>query len=213
MRPVHTQPIMRAALPLALTLAAFGCGGRTDLDLTSSAVEKGSAQKTSSETGTATGTYTTLPASSVTVIATTTVTVTATGYPCDILASNYDRSCAVDSDCEPVFSGNVCSTGCACNSAISGAALTQYNADVGRTRVAWNASDVSCGCDQIGPCCREGICQLGSECSSPGDTLAACADVGGTCNFGDPASCELVGPPDSCAYADETCCIPFTTPK
>jgi hypothetical protein len=46
-----------------------------------------------------------------------------------IVASHYDRSCAVDADCAPVYQGSLCSH-CFCpTAAISKAALPAYQGD------------------------------------------------------------------------------------
>jgi hypothetical protein len=129
---------------------------------------------------------------------------------CMISASNYDQSCTVDTDCSMVSSGDYCSATCLCGgSAINVGALAKFNADVAKTPLGSGAlGNVFCGCPfSWGPCCRHGTC-VGERggCSSPSDSLPACADAGGTCMpFG---SCGQPGPPDACAYSDEMCCVP-----
>jgi hypothetical protein len=133
--------------------------------------------------------------------------------PCMISASNYDQSCMVDTDCAEVASGDYCSvSGGICpncgGTAINVGALAQFNADVSKTPIGSGAlGDVSCGCRFVnGPCCRHGVCQGEVEaCSFPTDTLPACADAGGACMPFVP--CIRSGPPDACAYSDESCCL------
>jgi hypothetical protein len=134
--------------------------------------------------------------------------------PCTISASNYDQACNVDSDCAEVSSGDYCSaTICRCGgSVVNVGALAQFNADVSKTPLGSGAlMGATCGCAVPGgPCCRQGMCQNGyGNCSAPADTLPACADAGGMCMpsvlyYGGCAQ----GPPGSCAYADEVCCLP-----
>jgi hypothetical protein len=124
---------------------------------------------------------------------------------CIISASDYDQSCKVDGDCAGVTSGNYCMAGCLCGgSAINVSALPQFNAAVAATPLGSGAlGGTGCPCpDTMGPCCRHGTCT--DDCFSAGDTLAACADAGGTCYL---TSCSPAGPPGSCAFADETCCL------
>src|SRR5580658_820236 len=131
---------------------------------------------------------------------------------CVISASNYDQSCNVDSDCVEISSGDYCSaTFCQCGgSVINVGALAQFKADVSKTPIGSGAlMGTVCGCSvPAGPCCRQGMCKAGfGDCSSPADTLPACADAGGTCMpsvlFG---GCNQ-GAPDACAYSDELCCV------
>jgi hypothetical protein len=49
---------------------------------------------------------------------------------------------------------------------------------------------------------------MNAACYSPSDTLAACADAGGACSpFVIQCGDKGTGPPDSCAYSDEMCCL------
>lgn len=126
--------------------------------------------------------------------------------PCVISASDYDQSCTVDTDCAGVTSGDYCSPGCECGgSAINVSALPAFNAAVAATPRGSGALGITaCPCpDTMGPCCRHGTCV--GDCFSASDTLSACADAGGTCYPN--TSCTPAGPPGSCAYADETCCL------
>ncbi|MGA7123971.1 MAG: hypothetical protein WBY94_27970 [Polyangiaceae bacterium] len=128
-----------------------------------------------------------------------------------IQASNYDQSCTTDSDCVAVAEGSFCYPGAGrCPSAaIRTSALTQYQADVSKTFAAACVVFGDCAIS-VGPCCRAGICQLGVACfPSPVDALPACADAGGSCGtLASGCGGHGVGPPDSCAYPDETCCLP-----
>jgi hypothetical protein len=134
-----------------------------------------------------------------------------------ISASNYDQSCTVDTDCVEVSSSDYCSTtDCQCGgSAINVGALAQFKADVSKTPIGSGAlMGKVCGCGiAFGPCCRHGVCQGGfgqgefGDCSSPADALPVCADAGGTCVLSAFAICGTAGPPGSCAYSDETCCV------
>jgi hypothetical protein len=133
---------------------------------------------------------------------------------CMILASNYDQSCAVDTDCVEVAAGDYCSSGLArCpGSAINVHALAQFNSDIAKTPLgqgAWGDPGV---CEAIWTglpsCCRQGTCQWNSGCApTPGDILPACSDAGGICILPFDFVCDHSGPPDACAYADETCCL------
>jgi hypothetical protein len=133
---------------------------------------------------------------------------------CMILASNYDESCTADSDCQVVTAGDYCTMLCPCGVAsINVGAVAQFNRDVSSTPVGSGALPWgSCLCtSNWGPCCRQGKCQ--AACYSPSDALPACADAGGTCvgpGGGTVAwfsQCPQ-GPPNSCAYPDEVCCLP-----
>jgi|HubBroStandDraft_1064217.scaffolds.fasta_scaffold16565_2 hypothetical protein len=127
-----------------------------------------------------------------------------------ILALNYDQSCTTDTDCVPISEGNACTIVGPCPSAvISKGAYAKYQSDIANTPCYGLA-----GCPTYGdPCCRHGVCQMGSACSSPADTLPACADAGGACSpFVTDCASQWpahpnTGPTDSCAYPDETCCF------
>jgi hypothetical protein len=91
-----------------------------------------------------------------------------------IQASNYDRSCAVDSDCVAVAEGDVCTpcgVGCK-NAAINVAARAQYQADVDRafaaTLPARNECVTTCRYyNSQGPCCLSGQCVADGGCPGP----------------------------------------------
>ncbi len=126
-----------------------------------------------------------------------------------IQASNYDQSCATDSDCVAVGEGNFCLAGAGnCPSAaINKSAYAAYQADVARTQAAVCTAISSCVASS-GPCCRHGTCQMNLACFSPADTLPACADAGGVCSaFVIQCGDKGTGPADSCAYSDEMCCL------
>ncbi len=129
---------------------------------------------------------------------------------CVISASDFDQSCTEDSDCVEVTSADYCSPRCLCGGdTISQKALAQFNAAVDKTPLGSGAIGPmpECPCAPLpGPCCRHGTCTM--ECTSAGDTLPACADAGGLCVLVLPGdSCGKDGPPHSCAYSDEQCCL------
>ena len=127
-----------------------------------------------------------------------------------IQASDYDQSCTTDSDCVAVGEGSFCYPGAGrCPSAaIRTSALAQYQAEVSRTWAVACFVFGSCTLS-LGPCCRAGTCRMNQGCvASPADTLPACADAGGSCStFVTGCGGKGAGPPDSCAYPDEMCCI------
>ncbi|MBV9945931.1 MAG: hypothetical protein JOZ69_03695 [Myxococcales bacterium] len=84
---------------------------------------------------------------------------------CVIHASDFDQSCASDSDCASVAEGNACpgsGTHCWCPSAaINKGALPSYQAEVAKLHVV-NV----CACVFVPPpCCVAGKCQSGRTCS------------------------------------------------
>jgi hypothetical protein len=122
-----------------------------------------------------------------------------------IVASNYDQSCTTDMDCVAISEGNACSIIGPCPSAAinKGTAYSKYQSDIANTP----CFGIS-GCPaEFPPCCRHGVCQMKSGCSSPADTLPARADAGGICSPFVECGSQGAGPPDSCAYPDETCCL------
>ena len=124
-------------------------------------------------------------------------------------ASTYDQSCQIDSDCVGVAVGDFCHPNAGCpNAAINQALLAQYQADIAKTYGGGSCTALSSCLLTIGPCCRHGVCQMNTGCSGPSDTLPACADAGGTCGpFISQCGSKGAGPPDSCAYPDEMCCL------
>ena len=127
-----------------------------------------------------------------------------------VQASNYDQSCATDSDCVPVAEGSRCHPGgggCP-TAAIRTSALAQYQTDVSKSSANGCIAISSCGM-YAGPCCHAGTCRMNQGCvASPADTLPACADAGGSCSTFSGCGVNGAGPPDSCAYPDESCCLP-----
>jgi hypothetical protein len=95
--------------------------------------------------------------------------VCADGQSMIVQASDYDQSCAVDSDCVAVSEGNACypcALGCT-NAAIRAAAYAQYQADVART-FAFAPGGCQAVClGRRNPCCRAGRCRADSECPNP----------------------------------------------
>jgi hypothetical protein len=128
---------------------------------------------------------------------------------CMFAASSYDQSCSADTDCHEVTSTDYCADNCLCGgSAINASAVPQFTHDTAKTPLASGLlGGVACPCTPpSGPCCRGGKCTM--TCESASDALPACRDAGGTCVFGvDGTSCVKDGPPQSCAYSDEVCCL------
>lgn len=90
-----------------------------------------------------------------------------------IRASDYDQSCATDSDCVEVGEGNTCVEGCglSCGGrAINRCALERYLLDLA---VAGFNPDPRCNCPaDFGACCRAGRCVDDFCCMNP------CPDAG-----------------------------------
>lgn len=148
---------------------------------------------------------------------------------CLFEASGYDQSCAVDTDCTAVTPGNYCAADCLvqCSAGavpVNNQAASTFRAAVANTPVGSGALRVNCGCPIFRlvpfPCCRSGSCTW--DCTADADTLATCADAGGTCTFAGPGASLMpcgtcngcrqpggVGPSNSCAHSDEVCCLPF----
>jgi hypothetical protein len=89
---------------------------------------------------------------------------------CVLRASDYDRSCATDMDCIAVGEGNACMTPCdvTCpNTAISAAAMSQYEADHAGTPIEMCPNDILCGCPcSSAPRCVRGTCEY-VGCGAP----------------------------------------------
>jgi hypothetical protein len=101
-----------------------------------------------------------------------------------VQASDYDQSCATDTDCVSVTEGNIChpSVSQCPNAAISQSAFAQYQADVDQ---ALTYCDDPSACGFVSPpCCVGGKCQAGSQCSGAVLTDAS-ADTGADGGPGD----------------------------
>jgi hypothetical protein len=131
--------------------------------------------------------------------------------PCrPVLASDYDQSCVVDTDCLTVGQVSQCPA-TACDScateAINQSAMAQYMSAFAQA-FATSPRPGFCGCPcTVNGICRAGKCQAGYCEPGPADTLPACTDAGGQCDYAANTSCNGIGPPDSCAYSDEVCCL------
>ena len=98
------------------------------------------------------------------------------------MASSYDQTCTVDTDCAGVSEGsscNPCDFSCP-NATIDHGALAKYTSDTTNLpavlAVAKGACPSSCG-GPAGPCCRGGQCVRGAQCFNLADA-AADADTG-----------------------------------
>lgn len=111
-------------------------------------------------------------------------TTDAEGANCLILASNYNQTCSVDSDCVgsagaqgiPVQFGNYCTKMCLCGGgAINRVSAAQYVADVSKTPLFSGAlgQALCLSCGQAGPtCCQAGRCVSGACPTEPSDSGA-----------------------------------------
>jgi hypothetical protein len=126
-----------------------------------------------------------------------------------VLASQYDQSCTVDSDCVPVGQVSSCPAG-ACDgcweATVNRCAAPQYMTALARAFASLPPGSVcNCPAEIVGEAvCRAGKCQLWN---GPGDTAPACANAGGQCMLSAGVRCARNGPPNSCAYSDEVCCL------
>jgi hypothetical protein len=153
----------------------------------------------------------------------------------NIVASNYDDTCAVDNDCIAltsggvVFFGNWCGTECPCvNGAINRDSEAQYVADVARTPIGTGAvRPPSCGCPNAGvPCCQAGRLSLSCGGSSANPDAGDEADGGSTLPYGS-VLCGASGPdasggsaiwcvpPQACTPYNGgwACCVPVGVPS
>ncbi|MGD0678664.1 MAG: hypothetical protein ABSC94_24920 [Polyangiaceae bacterium] len=129
---------------------------------------------------------------------------------CEIDAASYDQSCTVDTDCSEVTSTDYCSSSCLCGgSPISVTGLAEFNVDVAKTPLGSGAIHPGyCACPLFGRvCCVSGTCKVDELACDKKDTLPACADAGGTCSQNVVQCGQGEGPSDSCALANETCCL------
>jgi hypothetical protein len=124
-----------------------------------------------------------------------------------VLASDYDQSCLVDSDCVVVGEMPQCPP-MPCyecpTAAVNKSVATRYEAALSLA-FGGDAAGPACSCAcESGAICRAGKCQA-ALCTPPAaDTLAACANAGGQCEY---SACAERGPAGSCAYSDEFCCL------
>jgi hypothetical protein len=129
----------------------------------------------------------------------------AIAFECDqgktfpIIASDYDQSCNVDSDCVGIGEGDGCECRVLCqNAAINVADEARWREDVMQTPV----SGTACHCPAATvPCCRDHLCrsdrtlcELPTDDSDAGDEdgPTACVAAGGRCVLGGNP-CALVG--------------------
>jgi hypothetical protein len=181
---------------LSITLALGACGGSTtgspqtsnEPCSVTSACGTSTASSASRSSGTATGTSATVSA----VDASTSMSSSDASSPigafdaaaCTILASNYDQSCTVDTDCVRVAAGDYCGDECLCGgeSTINVGALAQFNADVAKTPIGSGAVEgvgADCGCPteiDNAPCCQGGQCVVG-RCPETVDAAPANDDA------------------------------------
>jgi len=130
---------------------------------------------------------------------------------CMILASNYDQSCTVDTDCTEVSSGDYCSGDCICGgSTINVGSLANFNEDVSKTPLDSGAlGNFSCNCPgEVSPCCLGGKCQPGPQCNSVADASdeAANADALNTNDASSmlDAGTDTAFSPESCPESSNT---------
>jgi hypothetical protein len=133
-----------------------------------------------------------------------------------VMASSYDQSCMVDSDCVGVSEGNSCQPcdfSCS-NATIKASALAKYTSDTSDLpavmAVAQGACPSSCG-GPVGVCCLSGKCHRGSPC--PFEVLMGV-------DAGDADACAPSGCASSCPAGTQDlssivngctvwqCCVP-----
>jgi hypothetical protein len=127
-----------------------------------------------------------------------------------VLASDYDQSCDADTDCVGVGEVPQCPAS-ACDGcltqAVNKSAAAQYMAALSRAFASEPTGEAcACPCEALA-ICRGRRCEYGFCGPAGTDTLPACADAGGRCSYTANTTCNTPGPPNSCAYADETCCL------
>jgi hypothetical protein len=91
----------------------------------------------------------------------------------NIMASSYDQTCQVDSDCIAVAEGNFCDPGATSScpyAAINKSALAQYNADLAKTQAGVCGGPSLCLEGAGDSCCRNGTCQGVVQCFSGTDS-------------------------------------------
>jgi hypothetical protein len=135
-----------------------------------------------------------------------------------VLPSDYDQSCAVDSDCILVAAASSCPGdvwfGCG-QGTINADVAGSYMVAAAQTNAASPPSGIGCACVN-GPAfaaCRSGQCFAVPISAWESDRLPACIDADGYCVGPASAGCanfmsgSVEGAPDACAYADEVCCV------
>ena len=127
-----------------------------------------------------------------------------------VLASQYDQSCIVDSDCVGVGEVPSCPAA-ACDSCITAAVNKSAAAQYGKVfeeAFASSPPGTLCGCNcESSPACSNGKCQARSCGSSPSGPMDPCPILGGRC-VSASTPCDRIGPADSCASPEELCCLP-----
>lgn len=170
---MHQPPLVTLALAPLLLVA--GCQGSANVLFTNL---DGSAPNTAAN-GSGTGDAKAPVDAEATVDAEPAFDGDVDAAACQIIASNYDQSCTVDSDCVSsvgtfphafsVFFGNYCESQCACAAdAINQTAAGKYLNDVLGTPLGSGAIPFQdCSCGSLGPaCCVSGRCTLSYQCSA-----------------------------------------------
>jgi hypothetical protein len=129
-----------------------------------------------------------------------------------VRASDYDQSCVADSDCVVVAQAPRCPIGTWDNcevGAINRVDYTRYQPALTQAYATVPLGDlVSCPCEGLA-FCNNGLCEPGwcGPGRGPANTSLACVDAGGICTPSEEATCSALGPPNSCLFADEICCV------
>lgn len=131
-----------------------------------------------------------------------------------IQASDYDQSCTVDTDCQPIAEGNACAPcafSCQLGAAINVGALAQYNSDVANTpAVAREFDGQSCvvACPGAFPCCVGGTCQIDG---CPARVSTATCTLGAACSSTDLCPGGIAGCESNCQCLNGTWSAPCPT--
>jgi hypothetical protein len=133
----------------------------------------------------------------------------ASAASCTLQSSAYDQSCRMDSDCQPVFLGNVCDDICrgVCATAgINVSAVAQYTSDLSAAQSAAGPTHAACSCAYGSAVCRAGVCAVGSPVGS--------ADAGSSCKTDAdcPTGSSCGFPISACAAAGACFKIPNPLP-
>jgi len=202
---IKSTPMPRSRLLISTVglLAALGCGGRTN-GTNAGASTGSSGTNGGASAGTASGGFS----------GTTGSTTSGDGMCKIVQPSNYDQSCAVDTDCVLVDPGTTsCSPDCRCGgmATINASAQAQYDADLKQALALAGPNVVGCGCPpppETVAHCHGGTCQLDPWMPRP--DCGACSNfcVDGVCTDAAPAvSCHAVGHGLSdCGASKESCC-------